>query len=127
MAEYSIPLPWVNPPLSLNDRMNRYARARVTREVRGDAQLLAKSYRVERGAGHVVVELHYQPCTRRRRDTDNLVATLKPICDGLVDAGVVADDTPDLMTKREPVIHTADTSRSVGRLWLVVTTSEAAS
>ncbi|WP_162786781.1 hypothetical protein [Janibacter anophelis] len=41
----------------------------------------------------------YEPPDRRRRDEDNLFATLKPLADGLVDAGVVADDTPDLMRK----------------------------
>ena len=30
---------------------------------------------------------------------------LKPICDGIVDAGVVPDDTPEFMIKEMPVIN----------------------
>ena len=40
----------------------------------------------------------------RRRDADNLIATLKPFADGLVDAGLTPDDTPSFMTKHMPVI-----------------------
>lgn len=39
---------------------------------------------------------------------DNLVPTLKAAADGLVDAGVVRDDTPDLMTKVMPILHEPD-------------------
>lgn len=38
--------------------------------------------------------------------------------DGLVDAGIVPDDSPQFMVKDMPVIHEA---RSPARLWLVVT------
>jgi crossover junction endodeoxyribonuclease RusA len=65
------------------------------------------------------VQLHYRPRTVRRRDTDNLVALLKPVCDGLVAVGVVADDTPEFMSKPEPVIHAAD--RVTYGLWVVIT------
>ncbi len=40
--------------------------------------------------------------TKRRRDSDNASAMLKPIYDGIVDAGVVQDDTPEYMEKVEP-------------------------
>ena len=40
----------------------------------------------------------------RKRDEDNVVPTLKALCDGLVDAGVVADDTPRYMVKHMPKI-----------------------
>ncbi len=40
--------------------------------------------------------------TKRRRDSDNAIAMLKPIYDGIVDAGVVQDDTPEYMERAEP-------------------------
>lgn len=46
------------------------------------------------------------------------MATLKVCCDGVVDAGVVRDDTPDLMVKPMPVILPAT---SGGSLRLVIT------
>lgn len=42
--------------------------------------------------------------TRRRRDTDNLVAMLKPLLDGLVDANVVPDDTLERVRILHPMI-----------------------
>ena len=68
--------------------------------------------------GRCEVLMHYRPADRRRRDADGLVATLKPVCDGLVDAGLVVDDTPDLMTKHMPVIEPA--ARPF-RVWLTIT------
>lgn len=56
---------------------------------------------------HVTVTLIWTVKDKRRRDTENPVATLKPICDGLVDAGLVPDDTPNWMTKHMPVIEYA--------------------
>ena len=40
------------------------------------------------------------PRDRLRRDQDNLVPTLKPCIDGLVDAGVIPDDTPEYVSWR---------------------------
>jgi len=50
----------------------------------------------------VLVSLYYQH--KARRDTDNAIGSLKSMYDGIVDAGIVADDTPDYMTRAEPVM-----------------------
>ena len=48
--------------------------------------------------------------------------TLKALCDGIVDAGIVKDDAPTFMVKDMPVLHEpASTSGLKARLWLVVT------
>ena len=39
---------------------------------------------------------------KARRDTDNLIGSLKSMYDGIVLAGVVKDDTPDEMARPEP-------------------------
>jgi len=39
--------------------------------------------------------------TRRQRDADNALASLKSMYDGIQDAGVVPNDTPEFMTRRE--------------------------
>ena len=52
------------------------------------------------------VELIYWPPDRRRRDPDNLVTgVLKPIVDGLVDVGVIPDDTADYVDRTFPEIR----------------------
>ena len=46
----------------------------------------------------------YRPRDKRRRDPSNLIATQKPILDGLVDAGLVPDDTPEYVNELMPKI-----------------------
>lgn len=103
-AEYVLWLPYGKPPLTANQRLHWAVKARLTADVRRDAMLLARSARLPRGVDHATIRLHYVPRDRRRRDADNLVPTLKAACDGLVDAGLTADDTPDQMTKHMPTI-----------------------
>jgi crossover junction endodeoxyribonuclease RusA len=98
----TIVLPWKKPLLNLNTRQHWAAKARDTETVRSVTAMLCRDLdRVQR----VRVQLSYTPRDKRRRDADNLVGMLKPICDGIVDAGVVPDDTPEFMVKEMPVIH----------------------
>lgn len=111
-------LPFDKPPLNLNDRSHYQAKARVTRSVREATVWVAKRAKLPKGLSHVWVELVYRAPDRRVRDSDNLVATLKPVADALtvpkpkhVGYGVVPDDTPQFMTKLMPVILTPDDER----------------
>lgn len=123
MSRLVIVLPWGTPPLNANQRMHWRQKAAVVASVRRDTALLVRSANVPRGLAHVDVSLHYAPRDARRRDADNLVPTLKACCDGIVDAHIVADDTPAEMTKHMPVIH-PKTGTGVGRLWLTIDTQE---
>ena len=91
----TIRLPYAKPPLNLNDRMHWRQKAQVVKALRtyvaGMGIFMSPYQRIR-------VELHYAPRDGRRRDADNLVATLKPCLDGLVDAGVIKDDTPEHVT-----------------------------
>jgi len=126
MTRYEIRLSWAAPPLTANQRNHWRKQAAIVKSTR-EAVAWAVCRRQFTSeplpvlADHVVVELHYWPRDRRRRDADNLVPTLKAACDGLVDAKVVRDDTPDLMTKHMPQIHEPDGDP---RLVLIVTTEE---
>lgn len=103
MTRYDIRLPWTRPPLSLNDRGHWAARSRRIREVRAVAAALTRAQHIP-AAAKVEVTLTYVPRDGRRRDEDNLVATYKALCDGIVDAGVVVDDAPAYMAKPMPVV-----------------------
>lgn len=100
----SIETPWARPPLTSNQRLHWRKKADITREIRQWAGILFRAVEFE---GHPVeVELTWFVPDKRRRDEDNLVPTLKALCDGLVDAGVVPDDTPAYMRKNMPrIIH----------------------
>ncbi len=108
-------------PLSLNDRMHWAQKARITRQVRATVAWNAVSLKIG-GQDHVNIQLVYTPAQNRRRDTDNLWATAKPAVDGLVDAGVVPDDTQRFVTRHEPRITDKDPHVMECRLWLQVWT-----
>lgn len=115
--QFVIRLPWPSPPMSMNDRDHWRVHRRKVAMVRNSVHLLVSQARVPK-LERCVVQLMYAPRDRRRRDTDNLAHVLKAACDGVVQAGVVADDTPDLMVKPEPRI--VDPLPG-GRMWLVIT------
>lgn len=93
--------PWTKPPLSLNYRMHRMQAANLTKEIRG--LMHAKARHLPEMA-RCRVELVWYVNTRTRRDDENPVPTLKALCDGLVDAEVVPDDTAEYMQKLMPRI-----------------------
>lgn len=102
MKEWRIDLPFTKP-LSLNGREHWRVKAKRVSEVRKATALLTRSANVP-ALNRISVELHYAPRDKRRRDPLNLVATLKPIEDGIVDAGVIPDDTPRYLTSVMPII-----------------------
>lgn len=115
---WTLDLPWSSPPLSLNNsRRNHYAHARLVKKVRA----LVRGLAIDAGIpalDRCAIELHYVPRDSRRRDPHNFVPTLKPCEDGIVDAGVVPDDTPQYVPPSTPVVH--EPSGALGRLYVVV-------
>lgn len=51
------------------------------------------------------VRLHFYPGDLRHRDRINLALVHKAVVDGLVDAGVLFDDTPEFVDELMPQIH----------------------
>ena len=84
------------PPVALrpNARVHYHARGRAVKQYRGLARVLARSAMTgtPRWTAATVGATWYFP-TQRRRDRDNLLASLKAAFDGLVDAGLLADDS----------------------------------
>lgn len=96
--------------MSLNDRDHWATRNRLTKAWRGTtgwaALQLPKSFRP--AVGKVLVEVVLPVRRMQRRDGHNFVATVKPIIDGLVDAGVVADDDTSRLVTAEPRFAVGD-------------------
>ncbi|KJJ60029.1 hypothetical protein NG01_04420 [Corynebacterium diphtheriae] len=129
--KYIINLPWTKPPLSLNDRKHYMAKAKENKTIFNQVLTLATAAALPKHLNHVTVQLHYRPADNRRRDTDNLIASAKPMYDALSVAGtgkqpgygVVQDDDHIHMSKPEPRIH----SHSKGEppmMWLEITTGD---
>lgn len=74
------------------------------KQIRRITAAKAKELGIPRNQAHVSTQLVWLTPDKRRRDEDNIVATAKAAWDGLVDYGIVPDDTPDYMTKLMPAI-----------------------
>lgn len=120
--EIDLPLHKGKPPLTLNQRLHWSEKARRTRMIRETVGWQAQAMRLGH-APHISVQLHYTTGDRRRRDSDNLVPTMKPAVDGLVDAGVVPDDDPAHVTTIMPAIYNGTGKR---RLWITIHITEEA-
>jgi len=96
-------LPLPNRALSPNARVNPFAKRAAARKARRLACEAVERCEIDGlpwTACKVEVYLYHK--TNRRRDADNAVAMLKSTYDGIVDAGVVTDDTPEKMRREWP-------------------------
>jgi hypothetical protein len=107
--------------LSMNDRHHWRVRAILARDWRLAAQVAARN---ARNSGQFIGQVGYifhpplPPSVisivlpvrdSRRRDPHNYFATVKPCVDGLVDAGLWPDDTPEWVTTTEPTLSRTTT------------------
>ena len=106
-------------PLSLNDRgmpQVNWARKAKWRKVACECLLEAGIPRCER----VRLTLFYVPKVNRRHDEDNLVASMKPVADAMVDAGIIPDDTSEYLERVWPVYTPKDPLRTNGRVMIQI-------
>jgi crossover junction endodeoxyribonuclease RusA len=104
--EVRIALPWPNKLLSPNSRAHHFARSRAAKKARSDAFWLAwEAIECKRpGWARAALAWEFCPPSKRRYDTDNLVAQHKAAQDGIADA-IGVDDSLFQTTYRmgEPV------------------------
>ncbi len=105
-----IVLPLPNKVLSANFTVGgiggRMMKATATKKYRRIACEVVQNERIESLPWRKVsVAVQFFHKTKRRRDTDNAMYSLKAVYDGIVDAGVVADDTPEYMMRGVPGFH----------------------
>lgn len=79
--------------LSMNDRLHWASKANVVKLWRHTADLSAR--RLIPPQEPCFVRVTFPVIDARRRDSDNPAPTVKAIVDGLVDAGVWPDDSPE--------------------------------
>ena len=113
-----IPLSFNKPPITANHRYHWAKKAKLTKAIRHEAHIRAKAMRLN-PTKHAHVRLFYRPADNRRRDPSNLMPTQKALVDGLVDAGVVPDDTPQFVTEYMPTILPAE-GRGNAAMWLEI-------
>jgi Holliday junction resolvase RusA-like endonuclease len=94
---WTVELPSHLPLINANRRMHYHRRAELTRGIRVAAFVCARSLKVPAlKRAHIVCE--FRPPDHRRRDVHNLFPSAKAAIDGLVDAGVLRDDSDAYLT-----------------------------
>jgi Holliday junction resolvase RusA-like endonuclease len=89
---WTIELPVGMALLNANRRQHHMAKARLTKAIRDAAHVCARGYRIPTlQRARIVCE--FRPPDRRIRDVHNLFPSAKAAIDGLVDAGVLPDDS----------------------------------
>lgn len=93
-----IVLPWPDKRLSPNARQHWAVLAKVKKQARHDAYILAtvalslKSKKaIAAIEGHIPIEVRFYPPDKRHRDDDNMVASFKAARDGIADSLGVDD------------------------------------
>lgn len=102
---------WDKNPLPMNGSRGKtfYGRAAKTKRIRMRCAYLAAELAQIPPLGRIEAQLTQWIAIRRTRDLDNFGQLEKPIYDGLVDAGVVDDDKPELMLKpRTQIRHVSN-------------------
>lgn len=103
------------PLMSMNDRDHWRVKAKKVAAWRLAAATAVQSSAVS--LPPCTVHITFPVRDRRRRDPHNYYPTVKAVIDGLVDAGVWPDDTPEWVTTIEPTLE-------VGGTHVVITLTE---
>ena len=90
---WTITIPAPCQLINLNSRMHWAPKAEMTRAWRTAAHVAASKAKLPKGLDRVHIVAHVIKPTSRAYDVHNLMPTLKAAIDGLVDFGLISDDT----------------------------------
>jgi crossover junction endodeoxyribonuclease RusA len=89
---FEISLPPGTPLLNSNNRLHWSKKARITKNLRWTAFLLAKGAKIPH-LDTVKILVRYHAPDNRRRDAHNFAPAVKACLDGIVDSGALKDDS----------------------------------
>lgn len=93
MGAWTITIPAPCKFINLNSRMHWAPKAEMTRAWRTAAHVAASKAKLPKGLQRVHIVVHIIKPTSREYDAHNLLPTMKAAVDGLVDYGLIPDDT----------------------------------
>jgi len=98
-----IPVKVLSPNFTIGSIGSRFAKASAVKRHRKmaceavlDAEIETMPWK------HAIIEVAIYYATKRRRDEDNAMGSLKSFYDGIVDSGLVVDDDKINMTRKMP-------------------------
>lgn len=100
---FTLELPRLADWLNLNTKRHWAKNAKLVKAWRHGAHIIARQYRLPKGFERVQVDAYVWKSSRRQYDPHNLMPTLKPVIDGLVDYGLIPDD--NIIHLAGPFIH----------------------
>lgn len=103
-----------------NARMHHLHRAKITKQIRGDVKRLARNA-TPITEPVAVLAVQHPDLIGRPCDADNIAPIVKAAIDGLRDAGVLADDSPEFVTE---VRYTVGPRRAGSQLVLHLSTAD---
>lgn len=96
-------LPKLAEWLNLNTKRHWAKNAKLVKAWRHGSHIIARQHRLPKGFVRVQVDAYVWKSSRRQYDPHNLMPTLKPVIDGLVDYGLIPDDNTTHLAG--PFIH----------------------
>lgn len=102
-GEIRLELPKLADWLNLNQKQHWAKTAKLAKAWRHGANIIARQHRLPKGLQRVQVDAYAWKNSRRVYDPHNLMPTLKPVIDGLVDYGLIPDDNTTHLAG--PFIH----------------------
>ncbi len=101
MAE--VVIPWPSRDLSPNSRKHWARRAKAAKAYRATSHWLCRERGVGKMSGALMVSITFHPPDARRRDIDNMLASIKSGLDGISDAVGVDDSSWEIsISKGKP-------------------------
>ena len=107
--------------LNANDTRHWAPRAKLVKNWRNLAHLIARQANAPKNLQRVMIRAEVHKTNNQRYDAHNLMPTLKPIVDGLVDYGLIPDDHNDHLLG--PIIEPGEKRTRAG-ITLYITTLE---
>lgn len=98
MSTWTIIVPATVPMLNLNQRLHWAPKSERTKAWRRNALMCAQVAKLPKDLQRVHIVAHVTKPTNRQYDVHNLMPTLKACVDGLVDYGLIPDDTNKHLT-----------------------------
>ena len=111
--------PWPHRELSPNARVDRWTKAKRVKAYRTGVAWEAKAAGVKKlDAPAAHIRITFCPPDARRRDLDNMLASIKPALDGLSDVLGMDDSRWSLAIQRGPIVAS-------GRVRITISTAQA--